>query len=221
MKRYAPLLTLLVGLVVAGVLVTASTIAAKPTAAPQPAAAEPAGAEPAPAGSATPASSPTPSPPPAPPPAKVNATWAGQVDGGGAAIAIAVKDGVAIAYLCDGRRIEAWLQGTAAAGVLSLTGKGGASLTGTFGNGKATGTVRVSGRTWKFTAPAVKPPSGLYRATAQVRNAQVVGGWIVYGNGRQTGVLLVDDEPEPAPALDVASGVAVVDGTPITAAPVN
>ena len=33
---------------------------------------------------------------------KVTATWAGDVDGGKATIAIAAKDGVAIAYVCDG-----------------------------------------------------------------------------------------------------------------------
>ena len=50
---------------------------------------------------------------------KVNATWAGDVDGGEATIAISVNDGVAIAYLCDGKRVEAWLQGTAADGKLT------------------------------------------------------------------------------------------------------
>ena len=40
-------------------------------------------------------------------------TYAGKVGGGRASIAIAVKDGKAIAYLCDGQTAEAWLQGTA------------------------------------------------------------------------------------------------------------
>ena len=74
---------------------------------------------------------------------KVTATWAGDVDGGKATIAISAKDGVAIAYVCDGNRVEAWLQGTAADGKLDLTGKK-AKLTGTFANGRATGTVNVS-----------------------------------------------------------------------------
>src|SRR4029453_18626188 len=108
MKRYAPLITLLAGLILAGVLVTASTIAARPAAGPDPSASEPAEplAQPSAAQSSAAAE---PSPSPARAAAKVNAVWAGEVDGGGATIAISVKDGVAIAYLCDGRRIEAWL----------------------------------------------------------------------------------------------------------------
>jgi hypothetical protein len=220
MKRYAPLITLLAGLILAGVLLTASTIAARPAAGPDPSAGEPAEplAQPSAAQSSAAAA---PSPSPTRPAAKVNAVWAGEVDGGGATIAISVKDGVAIAYLCDGRRIEAWLKGVAANGDLFLTGKNGAELIGTFGNGRATGRVTASGRAWTFTAPAVKKPSGLYRATAQVRNATADGGWIVLADGRQVGVLSVDGEPEPAPTLDLSTGVAIVDGTPITAAPVN
>ena len=43
-------------------------------------------------------------------------------------IAIAVKDGKAIAYVCDGKKIEAWLDGTLQGDTLALTGKGGASV---------------------------------------------------------------------------------------------
>lgn len=218
MKRYAPLITLLVGVLLAGVLVTASSIAARPAAGPDRGADE-AAVRPTASPSATAAAALSASP--TAPARKVNAVWAGEVDGGGATIAISVRDGVAIAYLCDGRRIEAWLRGVAANGELYLTGRSGAEVTGRFGDGKAVGRVTVSGRTWKFTAPAVKKPSGLYRATAQVRNAEVDGGWIVLANGRQVGVLSVDGEPEPAPTLNTSTGVAIVDDTPVTAEPVN
>jgi len=73
-----------------------------------------------------------------PPPATTTApataakvTYAGSTVGGQASIAIAVADGHAVAYLCDGQRAEAWLQGTANDGKLNLAGTGGASLTGT------------------------------------------------------------------------------------------
>ena len=126
------------------------------------------------------------------------------VDGGAATIAIAVKDGVAIAYLCDGKKIEAWLQGTAAAGKLALTGANGSTLTGTFGGGKATGKIVASGKTWTFTAPTAQPPGGLYRTAQFVSSAKVVCGWIVLADGRQVGVCTPDGkEPEPAPRLDV------------------
>ncbi|GIG08114.1 hypothetical protein ACFQZ4_12030 [Catellatospora coxensis] len=224
MKRNGPIITLLAGLALAAVLITVNLSLTK------------GGGEPDPAGlgaavaSAAPAASTPPSPTvaasasaaaPDAPAEKVNATWAGTVDGGGATIAIAVTDGVAVAYLCDGKKAEVWLQGTAADGKLALTGKKGATLTGTFGGGKATGTVTANGRKWTFTVKAVAKPSGLYRATATVRNAKVVGGWIVLPDGSQVGVVTVDDVPQPAPAIDPATGAVTVDGAALTAAPVT
>jgi serine/threonine-protein kinase len=148
-------------------------------------------------------------------------TYAGKVNGGGATIAIALKDGKAVAYLCDGRSTEAWLQGTAANGQLSLTGAGGASLTATYGNGLAAGTISARSREWAFSVGTVSKPSGLYRATANVRNAEVVGGWIVLANGEQVGVLVVGDDVEPAPELNTSTNTVNVDGTQITANPVD
>lgn len=224
MKRNGPLITLLAGLALAAVLITVNlTVNAPGGDDPDPAgfgAAAPTATAAAPATEAPPTSPPA-EPPPSEAAAKVNATWAGTVDGGGATIAIAVKDGVAVAYLCDGKKAEVWLQGTAAAGKLQLTGAKGATLTGTFGGGKAAGTVAAAGRTWKFTAAAVKKPSGLYRATATVRGAKVVGGWIVLPDGSQVGVVSVDGEPGPAPAIDPATGAVTVDGAALTATPVS
>jgi serine/threonine-protein kinase len=67
----------------------------------------------------------------------------------------------------------------------------------------------------------VAPPSGLYRATANVRNAKIVGGWIVLADGQQVGVVSTDDQPQAAPPLDVTTGQATVDNTTISAAPVD
>ncbi|MEV4417081.1 hypothetical protein [Catellatospora sp. NPDC049609] len=223
MKRNGPLITLLAGLALAAVLITVNlTVTARGGDDPDPAGFGAAAATSAPA--TAPAVDPPPSsaPPAGPPPAaKVNAVWAGKVDGGGATIAIAVTDGVAVAYLCDGKKAEVWLQGTAAAGKLELAGAKGATLAGTFGGGKAAGTVTAGGRSWKFTAPAVKKPSGLYRATATVRNAKVVGGWIVLPDGSQVGIVTVDGQPRPAPAVDPATGAVTVDGAALTATPVT
>ncbi|GAB4059203.1 hypothetical protein [Catellatospora paridis] len=222
MKRNGPLLTLLAGLALAAVLITVNlTVTARGGDDP-----DPVGFGAAPATSAPAAAAPSASPsaeasPTAAPAAKVNAIWAGTVNGGGATIAISVTDGVAVAYLCDGKKAEVWLQGTAADGKLSLTGKNGATLVGTFGGGKATGTVTASGRKWTFTVKAVAKPSGLYRATATVRNAKVVGGWIVLPDGSQVGVVTVDDVPRPAPAIDPATGAVTVDGAALTAEPVT
>ncbi|MEV0454088.1 hypothetical protein [Catellatospora methionotrophica] len=223
MKRNGPLLTLLAGLALAAVLITVNLIVtARGGDEPDPAGFGAAPATTAPAASVPPSAAPSAEPSPeVAPAAKVNAVWAGTVDGGGASIAISVTDGVAVAYLCDGKKAEVWLQGTAADGKLSLTGKKGATLTGTFGGGKATGTVTANGRKWTFTVKAVAKPSGLYRATATVRDAKVVGGWIVLPDGSQVGVVSVDDVPQPAPAIDPATGAVTVDGAPLTAVPVT
>src|SRR5262245_19901615 len=180
MKKLAPLISLVAGLLLAAVLmvlnvnathkrdrannVDAAVAAPATTAAP-------------PKATTTP-----PPPPPTPPPTTRTpgvVTYAGSVDGGKASVAIVVRNGVAVAYLCDGSRTEAWLQGVASDGELSLTGDRDASLQATYGNGVAKGRVTAAGKTWTFTIRVVKPPSGLYRASATVRNAKVVGGWIL------------------------------------------
>jgi hypothetical protein len=126
---------------------------------------------------------------PADAPAAAPATYAGKVTGGAATIAISVKGDKAIAYLCDGNRTEAWLQGSARNGELVLRGAGNARLTGTYDETSAEGNVNASGRRFTFAVRAVKPPSGLYRASANVANAQIVEGWIVDGNGEVTGTM--------------------------------
>jgi hypothetical protein len=221
MRRWQPIVTLLAGLAVAAVLLGLSYRATADnanTAAAQeiPAAAQqtPPGAEPFVAGvSPTPSATKT-APPPSTPP--LNVTWAGEVKGAGT-LAISAKGDKAIAYLCDGRRLEAWLIGTAKAGKLSLTGAGGATLTGTFGNGRANGTVTAKGRSLKFDLAAVKKPSGLYRATADIRGARIVGGWIQLPNGEQVGLATVDGAVVTPSRLDIATGTATVGGVAVTA----
>lgn len=225
-KDKTPFATLLVGLTTALVLLglgmnASANDAARRDAAAAPAAASPAAA--APPSSAAPATTAPTSAAPAPPAAadRIRATYAGRVSGGGATVAIAVRDGTAIAYVCDGRRTEAWLRGTATGGTLTLTGANGARLTGTFTAAGAEGSIVTAGRRWTFDVPVAKRPSGLYRAAADVRNAKVVGGWIVLPDGTQVGVVSVDDRPAPAPLLDTSSGRATVDGTALTAAPID
>jgi hypothetical protein len=222
MKRLGTVITLVVGLAAGAGLFAANnalTVA-------EPAAARAEAPAPPPAPSAT-APSPT-GPPPAdlavtPPPAraqaqqKVTVTWAGSVRGGEASIAIAVKNGVAVAYVCDGNRIEAWYQGTAVDERLALTGKQG-KVSGTFDEKRARGTVTAGRTTYTFDIRAVRKPSGLYRATALVRNARVQGGWIVV-DGRQVGILQVDGVAQPAPPLDLATGSVTVNGERISPVP--
>jgi hypothetical protein len=138
-------------------------------------------------------------------------TYAGKVDGRAAAIAIAVRNGQAIAYVCDGGRLEAWLQGPAGDGQLALTGKNGATVTGTHDGTTATGTAVAGGRTFTFKVKMVQAPAGLYRLADKVANAAVNGGWIV-ADGEQTGTLTVNGVTTAAPPLNTETGETTVNG---------
>jgi serine/threonine-protein kinase len=144
-------------------------------------------------------------------------TYAGKVNEGNASIAIAVKDGKAVAYFCDGRTAEAWLQGTFAAGKLTLTGEKNSSLTATVANGTAAGSVTAAGKTFAFSVKNVAPPSGLYRAASNVNNAKLVGGWIVLPDGSQVGLATVGESTVVPGAIDTSTGTATVGSSTVTA----
>jgi hypothetical protein len=211
MKRKGPIITLAAGLLLAAVLLLVDLSVTKKRDAANTAADKPVAAvvknTPAPT---TPAPTPTATQPAA---VGTQTTYAGKAGAG--TIAIAVKDGKAVAYLCDGHTTEAWLQGTVQNGAINLTGSKNASLTGSLANGAASGSVTAAGRQWTFTAKVVAPPSGLYRAAANVRGAQIVGGWIVLENGQQIGMVDYGDHEEAAPPLTGTS--ANIGGTPVTA----
>ncbi|GIF51584.1 hypothetical protein DFJ67_0468 [Asanoa ferruginea] len=223
MKRLGTIVVLVVGLAAGAGLYFANeslTVAPKPVSAP--ARAEPPAATPAPTSSPTnPPADRAVTPPPVKGQAqeKVTVTWAGSVRGGRASIAIAVKDGAAIAYLCDGNRVEAWFQGTAVDERLALVGEEG-RVSGSFDAKRAKGTVTVGRATYAFDVAAVRKPSGLYRATAEVRNAKVRGGWIVV-DGQQVGILEVNGEPQPAPPLELPAGSVTVNGERVEATPLG
>ncbi|WP_410633068.1 hypothetical protein [Amycolatopsis sp. cmx-4-83] len=218
MKHPGPLFTLLAGVALAGGIGIVN-LATGTGAAPVAGAASAAGA----AGSTTAVP-----PPPrtttseAPKPeAPARADYAGRVTGGGASVAVSVRDGHAIAYLCDGKKVEAWLQGVTTGGKLDLKGAKNAALSGSFDATAATGTVTASGKTWQFTAPTAKKPAGLYRAAPKVKGKQAKAGWIVLPDGSQVGILAAGDDATAAPPLDPAAGTASVDGAPVTAEPIS
>lgn len=208
MKLKGPIITLAAGLAVAAALMVINiNVAARRDAAAADAGTGNGGAAAAePSESAAPQTPAPPPPEPAPP-----GTWAGSVTGGSATIAIATKDGEAIAYLCDGRKVEAWLHGTAVNGELALSGSDGAELVGVYDAEGASGTVAVGGRSWDFAVATVRPPSGLYRATADVRNAEFVAGWIVV-DGVQVGLGVLGGDVVAVPPLEPGSAMVNIDG---------
>jgi len=222
MKIKGPYLTLVGGVTVAAVLLGLSMTANSLRNDPAPATGNAAVSAPAlsaPAPSTPASSTPAPPAPAAPDPEAAGpASYAGPVAGGAASVAVAIRDGRAIAYLCDGRKVEAWLQGTAADGLLNLAGAKGATLTGAYGNGVVSGSVNASGRVWTFRVAKVQPPSGLYRLATTVAGASVVGGWIVGPDGKVVGLLSNGAE---APPIDPATGKVTIDGATRQAVPVD
>lgn len=220
--RRGPLLTLLAGTGLAAVLLVASMVAASADNV------RVAGGDEQPAGDATPsapsapsaAPSPEPSSPPPPatePTEQPAVTYVGWADGGGASVAIIVTGDEATAYVCDGATTEAWLHGAAGGGYLRLAGDGG-ELIARYDRDWAVGQTTVAGRSWSFSLARVDPPEGLYRfADTIAGGAEVTGGWIVLPDGSQVGVLTVDGTPQPAPALDPATGAVRVGGAQVTA----
>lgn len=189
----------------------------------------PAGAATTPPVSTT--STPPPSPPPtspgtatttpssAPTPTRTNeltAVYAGRTDGRQATLAIAVKGGRAAAYVCDGRRVEAWLTGTLTSGRITLRSRGGAELVGSVTGEVVSGTVTVGGRPLRFVIGKAVPPAGLYRARTERSGTVSVIGWIVLPDGTQVGIEN-DRTPGPAPRLDPANRRATVGGGVIMA----
>ena len=219
MKSKTPLITLLAGAALGVILLVASMLAT-PTAATR---YTPTG---------TPTSASTVAPPSPTPTARavVNAParagYAGEVHGGGASVAISIHGSRAIAYVCNGSVIEAWLKGIAAGGRLIMTGKNRARLSATYKPKQAVGHVVAHGVRYTFSAPVVHKPSGLYQAIAVVRGAKIKAGWIVLSDGSQVGSLEPKaDAAAPtatqAPVLDVATGTARDGSTVLVATPIS
>ena len=231
MKRNTPLITLLTGAALGVILLIASMLATPAktptgyTATATPPPASTAAARPAPASTVPSPASPAPTATDLKT-APAKADYAGEVQGGGASVAISIHHGQAIAYVCNGSVIEAWLKGTAVNGHLTMTGKGHARLSATYRTKRAVGHVIAHGVRYTFSAPAVHKPSGLYQAIAIVRGAKITAGWIVLPDGTQVGSLEPNaDATAPsakrAPMLDVTTGTAHDGNTVLVATPIS
>ncbi|QEU95324.1 hypothetical protein [Streptomyces kanamyceticus] len=222
MKRSGPLYTLLAGLLLALFMLSLNATTGTGSSsyggnAPGTTPPSPTKGTPKPTGS--PSASASESPSKKPPP---NADYAGRTDDNTSAVSLSLRDGKAIAYFCDGHNTESWLKGDVEDdGSMRLTGKHGAKLNGQLTGKRIRGTVDIDKETWKFTAAKAVKPSGLYRATTEVRGAKLDGGWIVLADGSQVGILKRDGKPAKAPRLDPRTGTVRVDGDVVTARPVT
>ncbi|TCC07730.1 hypothetical protein [Kribbella soli] len=215
MGQRSPLVTLAataVGLV--GLLVVNSTQTGSPAAAPT--ATQTATADPTPtpttAAPTTPEQTSATPEQTTPPAAQNQVVYVGRTAAREATLAVAVKGAKAVAYICDGRRVEAWLTGTFSSGQLVLRSRTGERLTGVVTAKAASGELTLRGRPLRFTATLAPPPAGLYRA----KNSTSTIGWIVLPDGSQVGIDN-DGTPAAAPPLDPATRSATVNGASVTA----
>jgi hypothetical protein len=218
--RFAPLITLGTVAALGGGLLLVNTTVVGPSAvtAGQAVAAPPAASAP-PAPDAAPDAAP-PVPQAAAPaaPAVAEAAYTGRTAGNEVTVALAVKDGRAVAYVCDGKKVEAWYEGTLTGADLQLSaadGKPGISATVT--DAATLGTVTVGGKDLPFAAEDAASPAGLYEGRAAVRGVLTRIGWIVDEDGKVTGVANAGGTRRPAPGLDPRNPAGTtIDGVPIT-----
>jgi len=217
MKRYTPLATLVAVVLLGAVLLVvnmmstpappgnaAAASATEPAQAAAPPAGEPAAAEPAPAA-----------------PVVAEKAFTGRSAGNEVTVAIAVKDGKAVAYVCDGKKVEAWMEGTLAGEQLTLTGKTG-SLSATVSDKATLGSLTVDGAEWPFAAKGVAAPAGLYQGRGVLKGVAARVGWIVEENGNVTGLATAGGRTLPAPVIDPKAPAAItVDGVVMTVEPVG
>ncbi|MFE7776661.1 hypothetical protein ACFU5O_22795 [Streptomyces sp. NPDC057445] len=219
MKHPGPLITLFAGLALGLIMLSLNATTGEPA----PSSRQRPASSPAPVPSPSPPVSPSVTPSPSP---STNAApqteYAGRTKDDTASVAISLRGDKAIAYFCDGRTQEAWMRGPVEEdGDMHLTSTDTpAKLDGVLSGGKVAGTVQIGDRTWAFDADKAVKPSGLYRATAEVRGAELKGGWIILQDGRQVGIVSRDGKPAAAPPIDPATGAVTIDDTRLTARPV-
>jgi hypothetical protein len=222
--RFAPLITLGTVAVLGGGLLLVDTAVLGP---PATTAGTAVAAPPVAAADVTPGApdAAPPVPPAAAPaaPAVAKAAYTGRSAGNEVTVALAVKDGKAVAYVCDGKKVEAWFDGTLTGADLQLSGAGGKpGITGTVTDAATLGTVTVGGKELPFAAEHVATPAGLYEGRAAVRGVLTRIGWIVGEDGKVTGVADAGGTRRPAPALNPADPAATtIDGVPVTVTPLD
>jgi serine/threonine-protein kinase len=181
-----PLITLLAGAALGAGLLIASTMATPPAKSPYAALATPGATAGTGGGTATNAGAATsPSPAlssPAAPHVPGRADFTGPVAGGGATVAVSVRGGKAIGFVCTTSGTATWLSGAAGAGLLQLSGPGRAQLTGSYLDHRATGRAQAHGVQYRFAIPRVHR-AGLHAAIVSRTAAACQPSAAPVGNG--------------------------------------
>jgi hypothetical protein len=152
----------------------------------------------------------------------VEAVYAGRSSGDEVTLAIDTEGDKATAYVCDGKTVQAWLQGSVRGNQVTLTGSKGAGLVGSLSGLDMFGTVTArTGQSFPFSAELSPHPAGVYQARIQVNGLATRIGWAVLPDGTQIGVAAAGTARRPAPPLDLTDNSFTVNGASFTAVPVT
>lgn len=138
----------------------------------------------------------------------------------GIAIVVAFKNNRAVGYLCDGKTVEAWLEGTLQGDQIRLQGRTpDNSVIATADPRAMHGTVTISGVAHPFSAQAAVTGSaeGLYENKRAVDGIATRIGWIVLYDGSQVGIIKRGDLRSTAPDLDLSTLTATDGAETVTA----
>jgi hypothetical protein len=105
-------------------------------------------------------------------------------DGKPMVIGIAVDGEKIAAYACNGTDDEAWFFGDQKDGKIDITSRFKDSLSAEFNGKDVVGDLTMNGVAFKFNAPAVPAPAGMY--TAELDGVRA--SWVVRPDGSATGV---------------------------------
>jgi len=151
----------------------------------------------------------------------VQAVYTGRSSGNQVTLAVVTQGDKAAGYVCNGRTIEAWLQGSVNGNQVSLTGNNGAGLSGSLSGLAMFGTVTAgAGLSFPFAAALSPHPAGIYQARIAVNGLATRIGWAVLPDGTQSGVIVAGGAKTPAPPLNLSDGSFTLDGSSFKAAPV-
>jgi hypothetical protein len=151
----------------------------------------------------------------------VQAVYAGRSSGNQVTVAIVTDGNEAAAYVCNGRTIEAWLQGSVHGNQVNLSGLHGASLVGSLSGLAMFGMVTPSaGLSFPFSAGLSPRPAGVYQARITVNGLATRIGWAVLPDGTQLGVAVAGPTRYAAPPLDLSDASFTLGGTSFSASPV-
>jgi hypothetical protein len=150
--------------------------------------------------------------------------FAGRSSGNEVTLAVTTHGTRATGYVCNGRTVSAWLQGSVSGNRVTLAGKNGAGLSGSISGLDMFGTVSPgAGQSFPFSAQLSPRPAGLYRADIVFHGLATVVGWAVLPDGTQQGVVAVgatNPAKQPAPMLDLSNDLFTLGGASFTAVPV-